>query len=606
MKEPKKELELLAPAKDLKTGLIAIDAGADAIYIGANKFGARLSASNSLKDIEELVKYAHKFRVKVYVTINTIIYDQEINIVKKLINDLHKIKVDALIIQDMGILEMDLPPIPLIASTQTDNYSLERIKFLEQIGFKRIILARELSLKKIKEIRANTNIELEFFIHGALCVSLSGRCYMSQALSKRSANRGECIQACRLPYKLVDRDGVVIRDEEYLLSLKDLNLSNHLEELIDAGITSFKIEGRLKDEEYVANTVLYYRQKLDDIIKKRNYKKISYGEIVSDFKPNLNKTFNRGYTTYFLKGSNKNILSGSPKSIGELLGKVKEVDKNYFTLDKKHKIENGDGLCFFEGKKMIGSNVNTCEDGKIFLNEMKGIKEGIDIYRNFDKQFLENLRNNFPKRKISVKFIFNETKDGYEVKIEDEEGFFCLDSVKIEKIKANNLNLPEKIIQNQLSKLGETSYCLKEMEINFKNPFVINLSLINKVRRKLIEELDKKRIENYLNTKIEIQKNNIPFYEKEISYNLNVSNKLAENFYKRHEVDKIEKSIETNPKKNLIVMTTKHCIKRYLGLCGKKGLKEPFYLINSQGQKFELEFDCKNCEMKIYKKDKYE
>ncbi|MFA5368452.1 MAG: peptidase U32 family protein, partial [Candidatus Paceibacterota bacterium] len=316
-----KKLELLAPAKNLSTGIAAINAGADAVYIGASKFGARSEAGNNLDDIKALIKYAHQFRVKIYVAFNTIIYDNEIEEAKKIIQQIYEAKADGLIIQDMGILEMDLPPIPLIASTQMDNYDLDKIKFLEKIGFKRIILARELSFHQIDEIKKNTNLELETFVHGALCVGFSGRCYFSESISGRSANRGQCMQACRLPYSLIDSQGKVIAKNKYLLSLKDLNLSENLENLIDAGVTSFKIEGRLKDDDYVTNVVYYYRKKLDEIILSRNgLEKSSDGTIASDFMADPAKSFNRGFSDYFLNNRKKDILAiNSPKSVGKLL-----------------------------------------------------------------------------------------------------------------------------------------------------------------------------------------------------------------------------------------------------------------------------------------------
>jgi len=303
-----KKLELLSPAKDLDCSIAAINCGADAVYIGAPKYGARIAVGNSIEDITALVNYAHKFRAKVYVTVNTILYEEELEEVQKLIHQLYEISVDAIIIQDMGILEMDLPPIPLFASTQAHNYSVDKIKFLEQTGIQRIILARELSLKQIKEIRNNTQVDLEFFIHGALCVCFSGQCYFSYVTTGRSANRGECSQPCRMLYSLEDAEGNTILRDKYLLSLKDLNLSAHLRELIDAGITSFKIEGRLKDISYVRNVTAFYRQKLDEIIASDNsLSKSSCGKVYSGFTPDINKTFNRGYTDYFISGRKKEI-----------------------------------------------------------------------------------------------------------------------------------------------------------------------------------------------------------------------------------------------------------------------------------------------------------
>lgn len=599
MEKQIREIELLAPAKNLATGIAAINAGADAIYIGASKFGARVAASNSLEEISKLIEYAHQFRVKVYVTINTILYDNELNEVRDLVWKLYELKADGIIIQDMGILEMDLPPIQLIASTQTDNYSLERIKFLEGVGFKRVILARELSLDQIKEIRENTNLELESFVHGALCVSFSGRCYLSCYLSGRSANRGECIQACRLPYTLIDGDNNVIAKNKPLLCLKDFNLSNNLEELIDAGVTSFKIEGRLKDEDYVANVVADYSNKLNRIIsKKDNLKRSSEGIVSLDFEPDLEKTFNRTFTTYFLNGRRKDILAPTPKSVGKLLGKVKDVFKDYFTLDKDIKVNNGDGLCFFDkDNNLIGSNVNIVSGNKIYLNDMSGIIKGIDIYRNTDTEFVKSIK---AERRIPLTFIFKEEKDGFSLKVEDEEGNRGFSSIKMEKKEAEKKEQAYDNIINQLGKLGETIYVVKEIKIEWGEPYFIPISQINELRREAVNSISSERKNDCKIEEFRIKSNDVPFISKDISYEWNVANKLAEQFYKRHGVDNIEPAFEI--KRRDKVMTTKHCLKNYFGFCSKDGkkIKEPLYLINEKGQKFLLRFNCRDCQMEIY------
>jgi putative protease len=496
MKKEIKTIELLAPAKNLTTGIAAINAGADAVYIGASKFGARTAASNSLEEIGKLIEYAHQFRVKIYVTVNTILRDEELKEVNDLIWKLYELKADGIIIQDMGILEMDLPPIQLIASTQTDNYSLERIKFLEGVGFKRVILARELSLDQIKKIRENTNLELESFVHGALCVGFSGRCYLSSYLSRRSANRGECIQACRLPYTLIDGDNNVIAKDKPLLCLKDFNLSNNLEDLIEAGITSFKIEGRLKDEDYVSNVVSYYDKKINEIIFKRNdLKRLSSGNVVLEFNPDLEKTFNRTYTTYFLKGRQRDILSNSSKSVGKLLGKVKEVFKDSFILDKEIEISNSDGLCFFDrNNNLIGSNVNGFSEGKIFLNDMTGVEKGQEIYRNTDVKFLKSIKT---ERKISLMLLFKEEKDGFSLMIEDEDGNQAISNIKINKEEAEKKEKAQENIINQLGKLGETIYTIKEIKVDWNKPYFIPVSQINEMRREVIEKISLERKNNY-------------------------------------------------------------------------------------------------------------
>jgi len=594
MEKQIKQIELLAPAKNLNTGIAAINAGADAVYIGAPKFGARAAASNSLQEIGKLIDYAHQFRVKVYITLNTILFDNELKEANDLIWSLYDLKADGIIIQDMGILEMDLPPINLIASTQTDNYSLERIKFLEDVGFKRVILARELSLEQIKEIKDNTDLELEFFVHGALCVSFSGRCYLSSYLSGRSANRGECIQACRLPYTLVDGDNNIIAKNKPLLCLKDFNLSDNLKELIEAGVTSFKIEGRLKDEDYVSNVVAYYNQKLNSI---KGIKRTSSGVVSLGFEPDLEKTFNRGYTTYFLKGRKKDLLSSSSKSIGKLLGKVKDVFNDYFILDNDVEINNGDGLCYFDKSgNLIGSNVNVFLENKIFLNDMSGIIKGLDIYRNTDTKFLKSIK---AERKIPLSFSFEENKQGFSLIVKDEEGNQGISEIKIDKQEAEKKEKAIENITNQLGKLGETIYIVKDIKIEWKKPYFIPISQINEMRREAIDSLSSEIKNNYKIEEFKIKDNDIPFIEKDISYEWNVSNKLAEQFYKKHGVIGIEPAFEL--KRGDKVMTTKHCLKNYFGFCPKEHgkVKEPLYLINEKGQKFILKFDCVNCQMEI-------
>ncbi len=603
-----KKLELLAPAKNLSTGIAAINAGADAVYIGASKFGARSEAGNNLDDIKALIKYAHQFRVKIYVAFNTIIYDNEIEEAKKIIQQIYEAKADGLIIQDMGILEMDLPPIPLIASTQMDNYDLDKIKFLEKIGFKRIILARELSLHQIDEIKKNTNLELETFVHGALCVGFSGRCYFSELISGRSANRGQCMQACRLPYSLIDSQGKVIAKNKYLLSLKDLNLSENLENLIDVGVTSFKIEGRLKDEDYVANVVYYYRKKLDEIILSRDeLEKSSDGTIASDFMADPAKSFNRGFSDYFLNNRKKDILAiNSPKSVGKLLGKAKEVSKNYFVLDCNEKINNGDGLCFFDkDNNLCGSNVNKIIDKKVFLSNMSGLRIGTEIYRNFDIQFSKQLKINQIKRTVGVSMLISESVDGFNLKAWDKEGNEAIFKLKTAKELAQNKETVENMIISQLSKTGETIFTVSSVNIDLTQAYFIKISILNETRRNVLILLEKERNKNYKQEVFKLKNNKAIFPIKELSYEFNVANKLAEQFYRKHGVEKIEPAYElTKIRKNKKIMTTKHCLKYYFGYCSKekKGqlIKEPLYLINERGQKFLLKFDCAKCQMLIY------
>ncbi|MDD3919343.1 MAG: U32 family peptidase, partial [Candidatus Pacebacteria bacterium] len=502
-------IELLSPAKNLEFGIAAISAGADAVYIGAHKFGARVNASNNLSDIKALISYAHKFNVKVYVVLNTILYDKEIKEVQKTIDELYSFNVDGLIIQDVGILELNLYDIPIIGSTQMNNVDISQIKFFEKIGFKRVILARELSLKEIKEIKKETKIELEAFIHGALCVSYSGRCYMSQYLANKSGNRGECIQPCRLPYSLVDSEGKILAKDKYLLSLKDLSSENDIEELIDAGITSFKIEGRLKDIDYVLNTTYYYRQKIDEILKKKKLKKSSEGEVFSEIKPDLEKTFNRSFTNYFRHGRQKDILAiNSPKSLGKLMGEVKQFSGNYFILNKRQKFVPGDGVCFFNKEgELKGSNVIKIEGEKVFLNERQDLRLGDKVYRNFDLEFNKLITNkNSFQRKIGIKVSLKETQKGIYVSFKAGNSFVS-EEIEISKDYANDKELSFENIKSQFSKLGNTDFYLKEIKIDFfKEPLFIPLSVLNNLRRDLVQKLDDEISKNYKREKGKINK----------------------------------------------------------------------------------------------------
>lgn len=587
------KVELLAPAQNLACAKAAIIYGADAVYIGANSFGARKNASNNLEDIKELVNFAHKYNVKIYVTVNTILNDNELKEAEKLINELYKIKVDALIIQDMGLLELNLPPIELHASTQCNIRTLEKVKFFEDIGIKRAVLARELSLEKIKEIKQNTNIELECFIHGALCVSYSGNCYMSAYIGGRSANRGECAQACRKKYSITDEKGNFIIKDKYLLSLKDLCLKDYIKELVDTGVKSFKIEGRLKDEAYVKNVVLYYRKLLDE------FDKTSDGIILSDFEPDINKTFNRGYTTYFIEKNKYDIFNfDTPKSTGEFLGVADKISKNGFGINTDKKISNGDGLCFFVDGELKGCYVNKIENNIIYPNIiLKNLKTGDKIYRNFDIEFEKTVKNSKTKRLIKTDLVINDKEiilnDGiYSVKI----------PYRFDEIAQNK----EKMIENikaSFKKTGDSIFYIDEIQIKTdKIPF-LKISYMNELRRKLFEFLEEKRVENYKTNFFE--KTKYAKYRDEFKdYRLNIHNKKAKEFYEKCEVKNIEYSPEsTKDFKNKEIMRTKHCLRRALNLCLKKGNADKlWFLIDEKNKKYPLLFDCKNCEMAIIAK----
>ncbi len=415
----KKKVEILAPAKNLLQGMLAINSGADAVYIGSPAYGARTNATNSLEDIAELVKYAHLFKAQVFVVINTILYDHELEDCQQLIHKLYKIGVDALIVQDMAIFEMDLPPIVLHASTQANNRDPKQVKFLKEAGMERIVLARELNLDQIKEIHEEADVELEFFVSGALCVSFSGNCYMSIAGGERSANRGSCAQNCRLPYNLTDGTGATLIANSHLLSIKDLDLSEQLPELIEAGITSFKIEGRLKDLVYVKNNVSFLRQKLDTFLETSDsYQKASSGRVTINFDPKMDRSFNRGYTDYFVNQRKEKIGSWeSPKSKGQYIGKVtKFTDKGYF-IENADQLNNGDGLFFInENNEADGLQINVVLNDLVIPNNYKSIPEGTEIYRNSDAAFNKLVeREDSTIRKIGIKMTLSETPTGFDI-----------------------------------------------------------------------------------------------------------------------------------------------------------------------------------------------
>lgn len=598
------KLELLSPAKDLECGIAAINCGADAVYIGAPSFGARSAAGNSIDDIAKLVKYSHKFWVRVYVTVNTIIYNEELEQARSLITKLYDIGVDAIIFQDMAILEMEIPPIQLFASTQTHNYELDRIKLLDEIGIKRIILARELSLDQIKEIRKSVNAGLEFFIHGALCVCLSGQCYMSHAITGRSANRGECAQPCRMEYTLIDRTEKVIVKDKHLLSLRDLDLSAYLNDLIEVGITSFKIEGRLKDIGYVKNITAYYRHKLDAIIEHNSsFERSSSGYSTIPFEPDPERTFNRGYTSYFVDGKDNNLAStDTPKSKGKYLGTVSHIDRKGFTVDTHETIITGDGICFFdEDGELVGMSVNRVDGDTMLTSETKGIKIGADVYRNYDRAFEVELKKEC-ERKIRVNISVDETKTGLRVTAVDESGVTIVNNFDFEKTIAESGTKATETIKKQFLKSGETIFDVVDVKINFKQPLFFPVKIINDLRRTVLEMLEKERTAKYKREKFEVRSSKFNKVEKKLDYKMNVINKFSEKFYKELGAEEIEEGFELQKDfSGKTLMTCKYCIKDELGYCPRntdEKLDEPLYLSNG-GKKYKLVFNCKDCQMEV-------
>lgn len=603
-----KKLELLSPAKNLETGIAAINCGADAVYIGAPRYGARSVAGNKIQDIQKLILYAHKYYARVYITINTILYDNELAEVQSLLNQFYNLGADAVIIQDTGILELELPPIPIFASTQMHNNTLEKIKFLQEVGIQRIIMARELSIQEIQTIREHTTVDLEFFVHGALCVSYSGQCYFSQALFKRSGNRGECAQPCRMLYSLEDSKGNVIIKDKYLLSLKDLNLSTYLKDLVDAGITSFKIEGRLKDINYVKNITSLYRQELDKIIGSNNsLKKSSSGKVSFPFSPDPERTFNRGYTSYFIKGRQNNLISpDTQKSVGKYVGDVNEVLENCFIISSEEKLNNGDGICFFDrSNTLCGMNIVRTEGSKIFVLDTSGVFRGTKIYRNRENEFNRELNKKGLKRQIDVAFTIFERNSEIIISAEDEDKNY-VEIVPGSLAHADNPLISKSSLIKQLSKSGDTIFNVREIKINLVWNYFIPVSQINEIRRNLLTQLEECRIKDYLHIHSQIEKNSYPYPYKVLDYRWNVVNEKAIDFYKRHSAEVSERGFEKlNDIAGKTIMKCRYCIKDQLSLCPKKNVaneksnySEPFYLVGNK-RKYKLKFDCKNCEMGI-------
>lgn len=596
-----RKIELLAPARDAQTAIAAIKCGADAVYIGAERFGARQAAVNSVEDIKEVVDFAHQFYAKVYVTLNILLFDGELVIAEKMIHQLYDAGVDGLIIQDMGLLELDLPPIPLIASTQMDNSSLEKVKFLEAVGFERVILARELTLDAIKNIRKNTSIALECFVHGALCVGASGQCYLSYGVGGRSGNRGQCAQPCRRLYNLKDETGKTAARDRYLLSIKDLNLSQHLEELIDAGISTFKIEGRLKDITYVINTVSFYRKKLDAILEKKKLQKSSSGNVQLNFEPNLEKTFNRGFTDFNFADSSAKIGSiDTPKTVGEFAGIVKRTEGTFFVIDSKLDLHNGDGICFFDSQnKLSGTMVNRAEGQKVYPQKISEIRVGQKIYRNFDHHFNQILTSLPVERKIALSVLVQESPNGLVITATDEDGNKADLEITGEKKPAIKKDAAKDTFHNQLTRLGNTIFECKDLKIDTKDMYFVPASQLNEVRRQFIEKLLEIRAKNFPRKNSAIVKNDAPYPQKHLSFTGNVLNNKAEDFYHRHGVESVEDGVELGT--FLIgqkVMKTKYCLLRELNMC-RPGA-EPMVLQDEDGREYKVKFLCGNCGMEIY------
>jgi putative protease len=601
-------IELLAPAKDLNCGMEAVRHGADAVYIGAPAFGARAAAGNSIDDIRTLCDYAHIFNVRIYVALNTILKDDELKTAERMIRQLYDAGADALIVQDMGITQLDIPPIPLHASTQTHNDTPEKTAFLYNAGFKQIVLARELTIDEIRTIsECVPNVTLETFIHGALCVSYSGRCYLSAALCGRSANRGECAQYCRLPYSLVDAVGKIIMENKHLLSLKDMNRSDDLEAMMRAGISSFKIEGRLKDVAYVKNITAYYRRKIDAVFAGNPvFYRSSSGHSLFTFEPRPEKSFNRGFTSYFLHGRDADITSfDTPKSIGEHIGIVKEVKGNSFTVAGLKPVHNGDGLAFFNSHgELEGFRVNRAETNRIFPQKMPALKPKMQLYRNFDRNYRDVLAQPSAERKIDVRIEWGDYPDGFMLTMTDES------DARVVIIRPFTKELARKQqqdnVKTQLGKLGNTPFEATEIIISVTKNFFVPSSLLNDMRREATEKLLSVRRMRFRRryVKRSAYDNDVAYPPGKADYTENISNRKAEDFYKKHGVTEPEPSFEKAPRDDVPLMYAKHCLRYSLGWCPvlqqrKSPYKEPYFLVY-KGKRLRLTFDCKKCRMLIY------
>lgn len=603
-----RKIELLAPAKNLECGIEAVNHGADAVYIGAPKFGARAAATNSMDDIGRLTEYAHLFNVRIYVTVNTILKDDELAETERMIWELYRRGVDALIVQDMGITRLHLPPIPLHASTQMDNRTPEKVRFLAEAGFRQVVLARELSLDEIAAIhRACPDTPLEVFVHGALCVSYSGQCYASQACFGRSANRGECAQFCRLPFTLVDADGKQIARDKHLLSLKDMNRLDMLEPLLDAGVTSLKIEGRLKDVAYVKNVTAAYRQRLDAILARRKeYARASSGTCRFDFRPQLDKSFSRGFTDYFLQGRTRDIASfDTPKSLGEAMGTLKEQRGGWISVAGVKPFHNGDGVCYLDEQGHLqGFRINRVEGNKLYpAGTVPRIKPHTPLFRNQDQEFDRILSRKSAERKIAVRLSLQENAFGFSLSAEDEDDIrvtlaFAHPKEPARTPQADNL-------RTQLAKLGNTPYEAAEPAvIDLRADWFLPSSVVTEWRRQLTDRLTMARRLNYRREVAVWKPTAHAFPATSLTYLGNVMNAEAQHFYRDHGVQSVAPAYERQSVPGAVLMFCRHCLRYSMGWCpthqkGRSPYREPYYLVAGDGRRFRLAFDCKNCQMKV-------
>jgi len=619
------ELELLSPAKTAEIGREAILHGADAVYIGGPAFGARHNASNPLEDIAALVEFAHRYRARIFVTMNTIMHDSELELARKQIWQLYEAGVDALIIQDMGLLEMDLPPIQLHASTQCDIRTVEKAKFLGDVGFSQLVLARELTVEQIRKIKSEVDTPLEYFVHGALCVAFSGQCYISHADTGRSANRGDCSQACRLPYTLSDGQGRVVAYEKHLLSMKDNDQSRNLEALVDAGIRSFKIEGRYKDMGYVKNITAHYRLLLDELLERRpEFVRASSGSTRVLFTPDVDKNFHRGHTDYFAQGRQDDIGAfDSPKYVGVELGTVTRIGPDFIDLLTNAPMANGDGLNYMHKRETIGVQANTAqklgEDAegqrwRIVPNEvvksLEGLKVGTVFHRNRDHHWEAALNKKSSERKVRVDLSLEEQPGGLRLVVRDEDGIESATGAELVLQPAQQAAQAEASLRTSVAKLGNTMFEAGNVELKLSQPWFVPAAGINALRRDAIAAHEAARLAAWQRPERKAAVEPPAVYpEQQLSYLANVYNEKARAFYHKHGVQLIDAAYEAHEEAGEVsLMITKHCLRFSFNLCPKqaKGVQgvqgqvraEPMTLVSGD-ERYTLRFDCKPCEMHV-------
>lgn len=594
----KHKIELLAPARDYEAAVAAIEAGADALYMGGARFGARVAAGNSLEDIARVVRYAHRFGVRVYCTLNTLLFDQELEAAEKQARELISVGVDALIVQDMAFRRMNLPA-ELHASTQTNNVDPEGVRFLAECGFSRVILERGLSIEEIRAIRRATDAELECFVHGAICVGSSGRCFLSRSMTAdRSGNRGACSQPCRLTYDLLNERGEKILAGKHLLSVRDMNLTERLGELMDAGICSFKIEGRLKDTTYIRNVVAWYRAAIDrELALRPHLERSSVGRSVPDFTPDPAKSFTRGFSEYMYSGRTTDVASfDTPKAVGEYVGRIVKCDRRGFLLDRDHTLAAGDGICF-AGR---GTNVNRVEGRRVEPNRMEGIEPGQELFRNFDRLFTQQLERSRMRRQIPVRMAVQLAEDHLRITATDCEGISYSVEHQGPFEAAQNPEKMASTLRTQLSKSGDTIFGVEEVEI-LGSPRFLQASLLAELRRRLLSGLEQKREERPFVHDIRPESLAPRHPKRALTAEENVTNRLAEAFYRDHGVEQIARGLDLAPSTlGQRVMRSPYCIRREIGQCLKKNptLKGELY-IEHGAFRYRLHFDCKRCEMSL-------